>query len=393
MPFFTTPGISGGYSGPNPFLDGLISAGAWQGPGSPLVIDYWLQSGPDPFDFSGIANGKGWSQAEAEAIAAATSAWAAVANIDLRAADSADSADIWYWLGTDIEVGALGWHEIPTTTAIEPLYGVFSYEGLGWDADGLHPGGYGYLTLVHEIGHGLGLAHPHDSGGDSAIFPGVTSDFDDFGDDGQNQGVYTVMSYNDGFPTRFPGHTADAETGFGYSMGPMALDIAAIQAIYGANTGHRAGSDQYVLPQANLAGIGWQSLWDTGGTDTITAEGASGAARIDLRGAPLSGPDAGGYVSSVAGVVGGFTIANGVLIENARGGNGDDVIVGNDIANTLWGGDGDDTLDGGHGNDELRGDAGNDILRGGFGVDNLFGGTGDDNINGAAFSDLVFGGA
>src|SRR3954469_4047744 len=34
-----------------------------------------------------------------------------------------------------------------------PGYVVFNQEGYGWTSTGLVPGGYGYTTVVHEIGH------------------------------------------------------------------------------------------------------------------------------------------------------------------------------------------------------------------------------------------------
>jgi hypothetical protein len=38
--------------------------------------------------------------------------------------------------------------------------------------------------LLHELGHALGLAHPHDGGPapDATLFPGVTAAFGDYGD-------------------------------------------------------------------------------------------------------------------------------------------------------------------------------------------------------------------
>ena len=61
-------------------------------------------------------------------------------------------------------------------------------------------------------------------------------------------------------------------------------------------------------------------------------------------------------------IAGGFTIANGAIVENAIGGNGGDFIVGNGVANQLNGGDGNDTLRGGGGIDLLFGEAGADIF-------------------------------
>ena len=66
-------------------------------------------------------------------------------------------------------------------------------------------------------------------------------------------------------------------------------------------------------------------------------------------------PTGGGVVSFVDGVWGGYTIANGVVIENATGGSGDDVLLGNSAANVLTGNAGNDTLMGRGGNDTLNG--------------------------------------
>ena len=54
-------------------------------------------------------------------------------------------------------------------------------------------------------------------------------------------------------------------------------------------------------------------------------------------------PIAGGAISKVDGIFGGLTIANGVVIENAAGGSGNDTIKGNSANNVLDGNAGDDT--------------------------------------------------
>ena len=77
---------------------------------------------------------------------------------------------------------------------------------------------------------------------------------------------------------------------------------------------------------------------------------------------------------------GGATTLNGVtivqttattVIENAVAGDGNDTLLGNDVANELHGMRGNDTLYGELGDDTLNGGAGNDILWGGTG-DDLF---------------------
>ena len=55
--------------------------------------------------------------------------------------------------------------------------------------------------------------------------------------------------------------------------------------------------------------------------------------------------------------------------ENVTGGAGDDILLGNDAANSLWGGAGDDILYGAGGNDTLYGGSGIDVLDGGSGWD------------------------
>jgi VCBS repeat-containing protein len=280
-----------------------------------------------------------------------------VADIDFGEASDENDADIWYWVVGDDDIGSnLGEHDLPAAGTGEPLYGAFNRDSL--EAAELVQGGYDFVTFIHEIGHGLGLSHPHDAGlpgaaPDETNFPGVTEEFDDYGDFDLNQGIWTTMSYNDGWPSQHPSRYQTAAGGHGYQGTPMALDIAAVQAIYGANQTFAAGDSTYAVPTVNAPGTFWSCLWDTGGADTITAAAAAGGCTINLNQAPLTGPDAGGYVSSVAGIFGGFTIANGVTIENAVGGSGDDTLVGNGASNELRGGAGRDAIDGGAGSDLL----------------------------------------
>lgn len=359
-------------NGDNPWIDSLVWGSAWddETDDGVVTISYAYGSGETT---AILGNGVEWSETEEAALANAMDAWENVANIEFVETTTND-ADIVYYLGVNWQVsGALGWHDVPGTTNDDPIAALFNVDGAGWTDTGLQTGGYGYVTLVHELGHGLGLAHPHDGGSepDGNNFPGVTSPFDDYGLYDLNQGIFTVMSYNDGWPTQNPDFF---DEDYGWNGGPMALDIAAIQEIYGANMDYMTGDDVYMLPDTNEAGTYWYCIWDAGGVDTISNEGSDLGAMINLNEAPLTGEHAGGYVSFIDGIMGGFTIANGVTIENAIGGNGDDEIVGNDANNTL---------DGGLGSDTLMGGAGDDIIFGGGGGDRMNGGAGDDMIYGS----------
>jgi serralysin len=272
-----------------------------------------------------------------------------------RASDS--TADIRFFF-VEGEEDLLGYAFPPGEFSDEPTFNpgysevVISSNNYYSDGDDLKPGSIDFTTFVHEFGHAMGLAHPHDDGGTasdpSLLFPGVSQEFDDFGDYNLNQGVYTMMSYNSGWPK---GSVEQTASGYGFEKGPMALDIMALQYIYGANTSYASSSTRYDLPKSNGGTTGYECIWDTGGTDTIYGSGSKSCV-IDLRAATgrveVGG---GGYVSYYEGIRGGFTIARGSKIENAYGSTKNDTITGNGLANVITGGTGADTLTGGAGYD------------------------------------------
>ncbi len=255
----------------------------------------------------------------------------------------------------------------------------FNSGDVRWTEEGLTPGGFYFPTLLHEFGHGLGLAHPHDNGGRSSIMRGAGGGTAGIGgalgDFGLSQQVFTVMSYNDGWASspygqpRSGGITGTEVDQFGWVGTLSPLDIAVIQDKYGVNEDTATGNDTYRLADASGPGVFYSSIWDGGGVDQIVYDGARDAT-IDLRPATLRYEEGGGgRVSFAFGVHGGFTVANGVTIENATSGAGKDSLFGNDVANVLTSGDGDDAIDGGAGNDTLIGGRGTDTLTGGAGAD------------------------
>ena len=98
------------------------------------------------------------------------------------------------------------------------------------------------------------------------------------------------------------------------------------------------------------------------------------------------------FTSSTSMQIGGYGIAQGAKIENASGGNGDDILIGNDYQNTLSGSGGDDLLYGGEGSDFLYGGLGDDYIWGATGKDMISAGDGDDVIDGGAERDVINGG-
>ena len=347
--------VGSGYG--NVYLDSLIWGCGWSYATSPTAITYSFGTGLLFSSESSIGAFIGgiWTDAEKNAFRMALANYSSVCNLQF-AESTAETTDLKWWKAPSSAMGesSLGLHEIPEN--IYPsTYGYFNQDSASWGY--LDKGAYGYVTIIHELGHAMGLAHPHDGGGDADAtkFPGVTSD-NPLGTHEMNQGIWTTMSYNDGWK----GHYSEYYD-YGWQGTLMALDIAALQKLYGVNTSTATGNDVYRLPKVNDVGSYWSCIWDAGGTDTISNEGSNVACTIDLRAAPLIGANAGGYVSYGTGIIGGYTIANGVIIEAAIGGSSADKLYGNSSGNTLSGGLGNDLIYVGTGTASDRVDGGSGV--------------------------------
>jgi hypothetical protein len=166
-----------------------------------------------------------------------------------------------------------------------------------------------YGTLLHEIGHAIGLKHPTETVVDNAALPNpITHD--------------QVLSSDD--PTR----TIMAEVGdtSGAPAHLRTLDMQAAAAIYGSTAG------QVVTTSASGSNAALAS-WSWNATTQVLTET-------------------------------GFATADSI-----RGSSVNDVIYGMDGDDHLYGLNGADTLKGGAGNDVLNGGPGADLMYGGVGDD------------------------
>lgn len=100
-------------------------------------------------------------------------------------------------------------------------------------------GGLMYNILIHEFGHGFGLAHPHDDGFGSTIMPGLatnrTVSYPGIGAYIQNNVFTTVMTYND-VEFFLPEDRNYNSNLTGYPQSLMPLDIVALKWMYNIKT-------------------------------------------------------------------------------------------------------------------------------------------------------------
>ncbi len=246
---------------------------------------------------------------------------------------------------------------------------------------------YTFQAFIHEIGHALGLGHGGNYNGNA-----------DYAQDASylnDSWATTIMSYFDQTEnTYFNGQGFTRQV----TVTPLVSDIIATTNLYGTASTTRTGNSVYGV--GNNTGRAVYdatavntpltiTIVDHGGTDTLDYSIYGAAQRIDLN------PEA---FSNVGGRVGNLTIARGTTIENALGGSGVDILLGNAVRNELYGLGGadeiyglggDDYVSGGEGADYVSAGEGNDLIFGGAGADTIVGGNGDDSFYEITSDDLI----
>ncbi len=300
--------------------------------------------------------------------------------LDIKLIRVADGGDIRFNM-VDMPENQAGFSFYP---ADDPDYGgdVFLSNGFNSDPQNyrLDRGNGGWTTIVHELGHALGLKHPFEEPNR------LPSNQDDIN--------HTVMSYTlrDNIVPIFTteGSSIKLEYHLLYPNLYSLYDVSALQAIYGANTTTNNKDNIYTTKYSNYE---IQTIWDTGGDDTIDLSDTKGRTVIDLRGGTINSvdeyslediiklhqdevgnPEANSWIRDKITKIynhgmlytgkNNFSIAEGVIIENIKTGSEDDIVIDNSVDNSIYTNGGDDRI--------YIGNGGYDYINGGTGEDTLY---------------------
>ena len=223
-----------------------------------------------------------------------------------------------------------GYATYPDTTDLNASGDVYINNQDASNLTNVVPGTNSWATLVHEIGHAIGLKHP---GNYNAGEPASTTP-DNFLAAAEDSEANTIMSY-----IKAP---QQQERDFFAKY-----DLMALKYLYG---GKAYNADNTTYRYTDADGKILKLINDTGGTDTIDASAVTTSVNISLVAGSSSSV---GKIADGSAAVNNLSIAYDAVIENLIGTKFSDTLTGNAANNRIVSGGGSDTVDGGAGFDTL----------------------------------------
>jgi hypothetical protein len=202
------------------------------------------------------------TDAQKDAVRSAFDYYGKLINVTFTEVAGDGTGDINF--GTNVQSSSAGYAHLPNASGVKDKVYLYLANNQASNNDaGMQEGGYGYLTVLHEIGHTLGLKHPgnYNAGGGGTPGPYLPPS--------EDNRQKSIMAYSDNSFSRGVNATT-----------PMLYDVAALQYLYGANKNSStatSGSFAFTSGKNYL-----KTLWSASGTDTIDLSGLTNASSVNL---------------------------------------------------------------------------------------------------------------